>query len=83
MTGSPWGCHPGERPCTRRRKTGCGSARRWAIENGAALKQRHPDYAGFWLREWLAEGTLAAAAWSGFLRLPKFGVYHILERVGA
>jgi hypothetical protein len=57
--------------------------RRWAIENGAGLKQRHPDYAGYWLREWLAEGTLAAAAWSGFLRLPKFGVYHILERVAA
>ncbi|MES1244195.1 MAG: hypothetical protein ABUT39_21500 [Acidobacteriota bacterium] len=58
-----------------------GYNRRWAIENGAGLKQRHPDYAGYWLREWLAEGTLAAAAWSGFLRLPKFGVYHILERV--
>ncbi len=55
--------------------------RRWAIENGAGLKQRHPDYAGFWIREWLAEGTLAAAAWFGFLRLPKFGTYHILERV--
>ncbi len=57
--------------------------RRWAIENGAGLKQRHPDYAGFWIREWLAEGTLAAAAWFGFLRLPKFGTYHILERVAA
>jgi hypothetical protein len=54
---------------------------RWAIENGAGLKQRSPDYAGFWMREWLAEGTLAAAAWFGFLRLPKFGVYRILERV--
>jgi hypothetical protein len=57
--------------------------RRWAIENGGGLKQRHPDYAGFWIREWLAEGTLAAAAWFGFLRLPKFGLYQILERVGA
>src|SRR4030095_9293640 len=55
--------------------------RRWAIENGAGLKQRHPDYAGYWIREWLAEGTLAAAAWFGFLRLPKFGLYHILERL--
>ncbi|MEA2563243.1 MAG: hypothetical protein QOH06_4747 [Acidobacteriota bacterium] len=54
---------------------------RWAIENGAGLKQRSPDYAGFWMREWLAEGTLAAAAWFGFLRLPKFGVYRILERM--
>lgn len=58
-----------------------GYNRRWAIENGAGLKQRHPDYAGYWIREWLAEGTLAAAAWFGFLRLPKFGLYHILERV--
>lgn len=57
--------------------------RRWAIENGGGLKQRHPDYAGFWIREWLAEGTLAAAAWFGFLRFPKFGLYQILERVGA
>lgn len=57
-----------------------GYNRRWAIENGAGLKQRHPDYAGYWLREWLAEGTLAAAAWFGFLRLPKFGLYHILDR---
>jgi hypothetical protein len=58
-----------------------GYNRRWAIENGAGLKQRHPGYAGYWIREWLAEGTLAAAAWSGFLRLPKFGLYHILERM--
>jgi len=56
--------------------------RRWAIENGGGLKQRSPDYAGFWIREWLAEGTLAAAAWFGFLRFPKFGLYQILERVG-
>jgi hypothetical protein len=55
--------------------------RRWAVENGGGLKQRHPDYAGYWLREWLSEGTLAAAAWSGFVRLPKFGVYQILDTV--
>ncbi|HYL06544.1 MAG TPA: hypothetical protein VE075_10915, partial [Thermoanaerobaculia bacterium] len=55
--------------------------RRWAIENGAGLKQREPGHAGYWIREWLAEGTLAAAAWSGFMRLPKFGLFHVLERV--
>lgn len=55
--------------------------RRWAVENGSGLKQRHPDYAGYWLREWLAEGTLAAAAWTGFVRMPKFGVYQIADRV--
>jgi hypothetical protein len=55
--------------------------RRWAIENGAGLKQREPEHAGYWIREWLAEGTLAAAAWSGFMRLPKFGLHHIVERI--
>jgi len=55
--------------------------RRWAIENGPGLKQRDPYHAEYWLREWLNEGTLAAAAWYGFLRMPKFGLYQILERV--
>jgi len=60
-----------------------GYNRRWAIENGAGLKQREPQHAGYWIREWLSEGTLAAAAWFGFLRLPKFGLYQILDAVGA
>lgn len=55
--------------------------RRWAIENGVGLKQRELDQAGFWIREWLSEGVLAAAAWFGFLRLPKFGLYQILDAV--
>ena len=55
--------------------------RRWAVENGAGLKPREMGHAGYWIREWLAEGTLAAAAWSGFMRLPKFGLYQIVERV--
>jgi hypothetical protein len=57
--------------------------RRWAIENGPGLKQRDPRFATYWLSEWLNEGTLAAAAWYGFLRLPKFGLYQIVERFGA
>ncbi|HEV7670601.1 MAG TPA: hypothetical protein VGS22_18935 [Thermoanaerobaculia bacterium] len=56
--------------------------RRWAVENGAGLKMRDPHQAGDWLREYLTEGTLAAAAWFGYLRLPKFGLYRILERIG-
>ncbi len=56
--------------------------RRWAVENGAGLKMRDPRHAGDWLREYLTEGTLAAAAWFGYLRLPKFGLYRILERLG-
>jgi hypothetical protein len=57
--------------------------RRWAIEAGAGLKQRDPRFAGQWIDEWLADGTLAAAAWAGFTRLPKHGLYRILEAVGA
>jgi hypothetical protein len=52
--------------------------RRWARESGAALKQRDPRHAYQWLREWLEDGLLAAAAWSGYTRLPKFGLYRIL-----
>jgi hypothetical protein len=59
-----------------------GYNRRWAIENGAGLKMRDPRHAGWWIREWLSEGVLAGAAWFGFLRLPKFGLYQILEAIG-
>jgi hypothetical protein len=55
--------------------------RRWAIEAGAGLRQRDPAFAAEWLDDWLADGTLAGAAWSGFMRLPKFGLYRILEEV--
>ena len=55
--------------------------RRWVIENGAGLKQRDPRHAYAWLGEWLADGTLAAAAWQGFMRLPKFGTFRIVERL--
>ncbi len=57
--------------------------RRWAIEAGAGLKQRDPRFAGHWIEEWLADGTLAAAAWAGYTRLPKHGLYRILDAVGA
>lgn len=53
--------------------------RRWAIEAGAGLKQGAPEYASHWINDWLSEGTLAAAAWSGFMRLPKFGLYRIVD----
>jgi hypothetical protein len=57
--------------------------RRWAIENGAGLAQRDPRFAGEWIAEWLASGTLAAAAWAGFRRLPKHGLYRIARRFRA
>lgn len=57
--------------------------RRWAREGGAGLKQREPRFAGEWMMDWLADGLLAAAAWAGYVRLPKFGLERILEAVGA
>jgi hypothetical protein len=57
--------------------------KRWAIEQGAGLEQRDARVAGEWIGEWLADGTLAGAAWSGFRRLPKRGLYRILQAVGA
>jgi hypothetical protein len=56
--------------------------RRWAREEGAGLKQRQPRFAGEWLKDWLKDGTLAGAAWSGFTRLPTYGLYQILEALG-
>jgi hypothetical protein len=53
--------------------------RRWAIEHGAGLRQRDARFAADWISEWLSDGTLAAAAWSGFARMPKFGLYRILD----
>lgn len=55
--------------------------RRWAIESGAGLKQSNPRFASQWIGEWLSDGTLAAAAWSGFTRLPKFGTHRIWEAI--
>jgi hypothetical protein len=59
------------------------SNRRWARESGAGLKQRDARYAAGWIDEWLADGILAAAAWSGYRRLPKLGLYRILNHFGA
>jgi hypothetical protein len=55
--------------------------RRWVRESGAGFKQRDPRFAADWLSDMLAEGALAAAAWAAFTRLPKFGLYRILEAV--
>jgi hypothetical protein len=56
--------------------------RRWLREQGCGLKQRSVRHASGWLGEWLEDGTLAAAAWSGFVRLPKTGTYEILRAMG-
>ncbi len=55
--------------------------RRWARESGAGMKQRDARFAAEWLGDALADGILAAAAWAGYMRLPKFGLYRILETV--
>lgn len=57
--------------------------RRWAIERGAGIKQDDPAHAWGWLEDCLEDGTLAAAAWSGYVRLPRFGTDRILEVVRA
>jgi len=56
--------------------------RRWVREAGAGFKQREPGHAGEWLLDLVDEGALAAAAWAGYVRLPKFGLQRILEEVG-
>jgi hypothetical protein len=56
---------------------------RWARESGVALKQREPRLVAERLLDWLDDGTLAGAAWSGFIRMPKFGAYRIAEAVRA
>ncbi len=53
--------------------------RKWVRLRGAGFKQEHPAYAWDWLSEWMKGGTLAAAAWAGYTRLPKFGT----ERIAA
>jgi hypothetical protein len=54
---------------------------RWARESGAGLKDRELRFAAEWVTDWLADGVLAAAAWAGYMQLPKFGLYRILETV--
>jgi hypothetical protein len=56
--------------------------RRWARESGAGLKQREARFAAERISDWLADGVLAAAAWAGYVRLPKFGLHRILEALG-
>jgi hypothetical protein len=56
--------------------------RRWILESGAGVEQRDPRRAAKWTAELLGGGTLARAAWSGFVRLPKLGLYRILECLG-
>ena len=53
--------------------------RRWLRERGAALKQRRIEHFPGWFDEWLADGTLAACAWSAFTRIPSDGTLNIVR----
>jgi hypothetical protein len=53
--------------------------RQWLFEIQAGIKQENPDHADQWLFDWLDNGRLAEAAWSGFLKARKLGTYKILE----
>ncbi len=55
--------------------------RRWVRESGAGMKQRDPRFAAEWISDLLADGQLAAAAWAGYVRLPKGGLYRVLDAV--
>jgi hypothetical protein len=55
---------------------------RWAREAGAGVKQRDPRFMAERLLDWIDDGTLAGAAWSGYMRLPKFGTYRIAHILG-
>jgi hypothetical protein len=54
---------------------------RWAREAGAGLKQREAHWVAERLLDWLDDGTLAGAAFAGYMRMPKFGTYRILDKV--
>jgi len=53
----------------------------WLREQGAALSQDSAAHAAAWLGEWFEDGTLAAAAWTAFVRLPKDGARRIARAV--
>ncbi len=55
--------------------------RRWLREQGAGLKQRRPDHLPTWFDEWCADGTLAQAAFSAYIRIPRDGTLRIAEAV--
>lgn len=52
---------------------------KWLYEIQAGIKQENPEYTDQWLFDLLNKGRLAEAAWSGFLKARKLGIYKILE----
>jgi hypothetical protein len=52
---------------------------KWLFEIQAGIKPENPEYTDQWLFDFLNNGRLAEAAWSGFLKARKLGTYKILE----
>ncbi|MDR3627139.1 MAG: hypothetical protein P4L45_09910 [Ignavibacteriaceae bacterium] len=52
---------------------------KWLYEIQAGIKQENPEYTDQWLYDFLKNGRLAEAAWSGFLKARKLGTFKILE----
>jgi len=52
---------------------------KWLFEIQAGIKQENPEYTDQWLFDFLNNGRLAEAAWSGFLKARKLGTFKILE----
>lgn len=55
--------------------------RTWGINSGAGIKQMDLRHTGEWFWEMVKDGTFAGAAWTGYMRMPKFGLYRIVEEV--
>lgn len=55
--------------------------RKWLLEVRAGIKQIKPQYTNQWLFTMLKNGSLAEAAWSGFLRGRKLGTYNIIDYI--
>ncbi len=55
--------------------------RRWLEEVQAGIPQHDPRYAKDWLFELLEQGRFAEAAWSGFLKARKCGIFKIKELI--
>jgi hypothetical protein len=51
----------------------------WLREIRSGIKQLNPEYTDQWLFDYLSNGMLAEAAWSGFLKVRKLGLYKIKE----
>jgi hypothetical protein len=54
--------------------------RRWLRDDiGAGIVQRKPSYCYQWLADYLASGKLAEAAWMGYIKIEKMGLFKILD----